>query len=840
MVTTISSSPLLLTTSSSPTTTTTATSSATPTSSTSPPPQQHQQSHSQQTANNTTTITTNISELPQHGGEAHAPQYHYITTTTSANGEITQHTSTTPTTIVYEPYEGEIIQQEGGSEVGTTIIKFEGGEYEVIKSEINDNNIIQTNNNNNQHHHQHQQQHQQQQQDVVVKYEDQSLDDDSYEEFQSVSSPQKEQQQNVTYQTITHHDKETNQIITETIVIPATGNTTNNPVVLSSGKQKRKRKTRSVCADEQGEYLEKMSVRGLDIQRYEHIIDGVSYCLVCAKNDIYKTFKNKYSFQRHAYLFHEGDNRKIFACPICNKEFSRPDKMKMHKKDKHGDMAVPEAANGGGTPVKNNSDTPPPAKRARNSAVKTPRARKPRSSLASTIDIAIPNKDAAVKKRLAQIDSVLDEVQNADSNQSNGGTSGGGGHTPVHIQQTTIIQPAHQPQQQQQTPQQSQQLPSLEFSGMILPGGAQLALANPGATSSIMQPQAQRVLSTQPTQNHSPGTATLIYSNQIDLQQALLQQQLHGQSIMIQDQAGNLVPLQSLQSLDGSQTIYTTTAQAPPPPNATGRPQQIIQTQQQSSPHHQTLLTTAPTQNTTQHIKVEQNTTSAAPQQQSTTTTNNTTSHNTQQTQQQTQQQQHYELENVAYLSSTAATPTATALPEQHVIGTVQSYQILTPDGLQSYQAATKLEPNELELGPYTMATTTPHYTFSSHLTSSADPSLHPHHHQAANNNGGHHQTTIHHQGPAHHQTSQQQHHHHQLQQSHHQTTAHHHHALPSLSAPHHQFMELKNDLLIKSTDAYSLDAATSMYHLPFSPTSMINAVSDVNSSSLLETKEIR
>lgn len=836
MVTTISSSPLLLTTSSSATTTT-ATSSVTPTSSTSPPPQQqHQQSHSQQTGNNTTTITTNISELPQHGGEAHAPQYHYITTTTSANGEITQHTSTTPTTIVYEPYEGEIIQQEGGSsEVGSTIIKFEGGEYEVIKNEINDNNIIQTNNNNNQHH-QHQQQHQQQQQqEVVVKYEDQSLDDDSYEEFQSVSSPQKEQQQNVTYQTITHHDKETNQIITETIVIPASGSNTNNPVVLSSGKQKRKRKTRSVCADEQGEYLEKMSVRGLDIQRYEHIIDGVSYCLVCAKNDIYKTFKNKYSFQRHAYLFHEGDNRKIFACPICNKEFSRPDKMKMHKKDKHGDMAVPEAASGGGTPVKNNSDTPPPAKRARNSAVKTPRARKPRSSLASTIDIAIPNKDAAVKKRLAQIDSVLDEVQNADSNQSNGGgTSGGGGHTPVHIQQTTIIQPAHQPQQQ--TTQQSQQLPSLEFSGMILPGGAQLALANPGATSSIMQPQAQRVLSTQPSQNHSPGTATLIYSNQIDLQQALLQQQLHGQSIMIQDQAGNLVPLQSLQSLDGSQTIYTTTAQAPPPPpNASGRPQQIIQTQQQSSPHHQTLLTTAPTQNTTQHIKVEQNSTTAAPQQQTnTTTTNNTTSHNTQQ---QTQQQ-HYELENVAYLSSTAATPTATALPEQHVIGTVQSYQILTPDGLQSYQAATKLEPNELELGPYTMATTTPHYTFSSHLTSSADPSLHPHHHQAAaNNNGGHHQTTIHH-----HQTSQQQqhHHHHQLQQSHHQTTTHHHHALPSLSAPHHQFMELKNDLLIKSTDAYSLDAATSMYHLPFSPTSMINAVSDVNSSSLLETKEIR
>ncbi|XP_075167176.1 uncharacterized protein LOC142239280 isoform X2 [Haematobia irritans] len=836
VVTTISSSPLLLTT----------TTSATPTSSTSPPPPARTPS-STSANNGATTITANISDL-RVASEAHQPQYHYITTTTAANGEITQHTSATPTTIVYEPYEGEVIQQEG-SDVGSTIIKFEGSEYEVIKSEIHENHITQRSDNQQQHQQQHQQQ-QQQQSEVVVKYEDQSLDDDSYEEFQNVTSPQKDQQ-GVTYQTITHHDKETNQIITETIVIPAGGNVAN---VVAPSKQKRKRKTRSVCADEQGEYLEKMSVRGLDIQRYEHVIDGVSYCLVCAKNDIYKTFKNKYSFQRHAYLFHEGDNRKIFACPICNKEFSRPDKMKMHKKDKHGDMAVPE---GGGTPVKNNADTPPPAKRSRNSATKTPRARKPRNSLANTSDLPIPNKDAAVKKRLAQIDSVLDEVQNADSNQSNG---------PIHIQQTQIIQPANtqtqpaattqQPQQQQQTHQQ-QQLPPLEFSGMILPGGAQLALANPGATSSIIQTQ-QRVISTpQPaqvaTQNHSPGTTTLIYSNQIDLQQALLQQQLHGQSIMIQDQAGNLVPLQSLQSIDGTQTIYTTTQAAP-----AGR-QQIIQTQAQPSappqpPNpHQTLLTTgAPTHTT--HIKVEQSngTTSTQNQQQqqqqqsstNTPSSNNTTSHPAQ------SQQQHYELENVAYLSSTAATPTATALPEQHVIGTVQSYQILTPDGLQSYQTGTKLEPNEMELGSYTMATTTPHYTFSSHLTSSADPSLHPQHHQANNNNGSTAQhnlatathQTVHHQPPTHHQSAQHHHHHHQHQvQQHHQTTTHHHHhhALPSLSAPHHQFMELKNDLLIKSSDTYSLDAATSMYHLPFSPTSMINAVSDVNSSSLLETKEI-
>ncbi|XP_073848965.1 uncharacterized protein isoform X2 [Musca autumnalis] len=874
VVTTISSSSLLLTTAPATTTTTTATSSASsaPTATSTPPPPQ-----------TPSTITTNINEMP--GSETHAPQYHYITTTTApgpgSNGSQHHPSSTTPTTtIVYEPYNGEVIQQDGSSDVnnGNTIIKFEGCEYELVKSEKTDEHIIQQQQNNGQQHQQHHQQ-QHQHQEVIVKYEDQSLDDDSYEEFQSISSPQKDQQNGggggVTYQTITHHDKENNQIITETIVIPANGNNNNNNngnnnVVLSTGKQKRKRKTRSVCADEQGEYLEKMSVRGLDIQRYEHIIDGVSYCLVCAKNDVYKTFKNKYSFQRHAYLFHEGDNRKIFACPICNKEFSRPDKMKMHKKDKHGDMPVAETANGGGTPVKNNGDTPPPAKRARNSTAKTPRARKPRSSLANTMDIAIPSKDDAVKKRLAQIDSVLDEVQNADSNQSSGGGGGGG----IHIQENTIIQPGGQVTQQQanshvQTTQQqqTQQLPPLEFSGMILPGGAQLALANPGATSSLMQPQAQRVISTQPAQqNHSPGTATLIYSNQIDLQQALLQQQLHGQSIMIQDQAGNLVPLQSLQTLDGGQTIYTTAPAPPAAPQATavtaGR-QQIIQTQAPAS--NQTLLTTAPHPTTT-HIKVEPNTTNSTQQQQqnnnnnnTTNSNNNTTSHNNttsqqqqQQQQQSSQQQQHYELENVAYLSSTAATPTtATSLPEQHVIGTVQSYQILTPDGLQSYQAATKLEHNELELSPYTMATTTPHYTFSSHLTSSADPSLHPQHHQTTggnNNNNGlssaaTHQT-IHHQ-PHHTTTSTQHHHHphhhHQLQQHHQTAAATQHHTLPSLSAVphHHQFMELKNDLLIKSTDAYSLDAATSMYHLPFSPTSMINAVSDVNSSSLLETKEI-
>ncbi|XP_023300103.2 uncharacterized protein LOC111682389 isoform X2 [Lucilia cuprina] len=779
VVTNISSSPLLLTT----------------TSSTSPPLSLSTTTISTNGNNSNTETTTQTSQS----------QYRYITTTStgSTSGEEVAQHQTPSTTIVYENYEGDVAPN------GSTIIKFEGGEYEVIKSEINDNHIIQTTSTNTVQH-QHSQQ-QLQQQEVIVKYEDQSLDDDSYEEFQAVSqSPQKDQQQGLTYQTITHHDKELNQTITETIAIPSGG-------TIPNVKQKRKRKTRSVAADEQGEYLEKMSVRGLDIQRYEHIIDGVSYCLVCAKNDIYKTFKNKYSFQRHAYLFHEGDNRKIFACPICNKEFSRPDKMKMHKKDKHGDMTLADSnMNGGtGTPVKNNTkvaETPPPAKRSRTSAAKTPRARKPRSTLANMNNNEIvishsPNKDAAAQKRLAQIDSVLDEVQNADSNQSGGS---------LQIQQQSIVQSV-QTQQQHHQPAQQQQLPSLEFSGMILPGGAQLALANPGATSSIIQPQ-QRVLNNQPTQqtavaaqNHSPangGTTTLIYSNQIDLQQALLQQQLQGQSIMIQDQAGNLVPLQSLQSLDGTQTIYTTA------PATSAHRQQILQAQP-TQPAQQTLVTTNPT-----HVKVESN----SPQSQHNNNNNNASSH---------PMQQHYEIENVSYISSAAPAPTVPthAPTEQHVIGTVQSYQILTPDGLQSYQAAAnKLEPNEIELCPYSMSSTTPQYTYSSHLTTSSDPSLHPQHHQQTlSANGSHH--AIHHQ--SHHQNnSPAPHSHHQ----HHQTT---HHQLPSLTAPHHQFMELKNELLIKSSDTYSLDAATSMYHLPFSPTSMINAVSDVNSSSLLETKEI-
>jgi hypothetical protein len=83
------------------------------------------------------------------------------------------------------------------------------------------------------------------------------------------------------------------------------------------------------------EPLSEMSVRGLDLFRYASIEDGVYRCMECEKLRIPKTFKNKYSFQRHAFLYHEGNMRKVFPCPVCSREFSRPDKMKNHLKSIH-------------------------------------------------------------------------------------------------------------------------------------------------------------------------------------------------------------------------------------------------------------------------------------------------------------------------------------------------------------------------------------------------------------------------------------------------------------------------------------------------------------------------
>jgi len=103
--------------------------------------------------------------------------------------------------------------------------------------------------------------------------------------------------------------------------------------------------TRGNLASQPGtdpESLQDMSVRGLDLLKYAHIASDGSYrCIQCEKVQIVKSFKNKYSFQRHAFLYHEGTNRKVFPCPVCQKEFSRPDKMKQHLKQVH-DCIIPK------------------------------------------------------------------------------------------------------------------------------------------------------------------------------------------------------------------------------------------------------------------------------------------------------------------------------------------------------------------------------------------------------------------------------------------------------------------------------------------------------------------
>jgi hypothetical protein len=103
--------------------------------------------------------------------------------------------------------------------------------------------------------------------------------------------------------------------------------------------------TRGNLASQPGtesESLQDMSVRGLDLLKYAQMSSDGSYrCLECEKMQLDKSFKNKYSFQRHAFLYHEGQQRKVFPCPVCQKEFSRPDKMKQHLKQVH-DCIIPK------------------------------------------------------------------------------------------------------------------------------------------------------------------------------------------------------------------------------------------------------------------------------------------------------------------------------------------------------------------------------------------------------------------------------------------------------------------------------------------------------------------
>ncbi|EDW67395.2 uncharacterized protein Dvir_GJ23101 [Drosophila virilis] len=80
-------------------------------------------------------------------------------------------------------------------------------------------------------------------------------------------------------------------------------------------QRRRVRRKAQSTLDDQAEHLTEMSVRGLDLFRYASVVEGVYRCTECAKENMQKTFKNKYSFQRHAFLYHEGKHRKVFPCP---------------------------------------------------------------------------------------------------------------------------------------------------------------------------------------------------------------------------------------------------------------------------------------------------------------------------------------------------------------------------------------------------------------------------------------------------------------------------------------------------------------------------------------------
>ncbi|CAG9575988.1 unnamed protein product [Danaus chrysippus] len=118
--------------------------------------------------------------------------------------------------------------------------------------------------------------------------------------------------------------------------LPTGGNQMQRPAV-----RRRIRRRANSASNDPAEQLTEMSVRGLNLFRYASVNEGVYQCIECAKENIQKTFKNKYSFQRHAFLYHEGQQRKVFPCPVCCKEFSRPDKMKNHMKTTH-DSYVPK------------------------------------------------------------------------------------------------------------------------------------------------------------------------------------------------------------------------------------------------------------------------------------------------------------------------------------------------------------------------------------------------------------------------------------------------------------------------------------------------------------------
>lgn len=143
--------------------------------------------------------------------------------------------------------------------------------------------------------------------------------------------PQHQQQLNATTNTLLKTDINTATAPVPNVTVPVT--TPSTPT--RQPQRRRVRRKGNTQPDDQAEHLTEMSVRGLDLFRYAKIFEGIYQCTECAKENIQKTFKNKYSFQRHAFLYHEGTSRKVFPCPVCAKEFSRPDKMKNHMKTTH-------------------------------------------------------------------------------------------------------------------------------------------------------------------------------------------------------------------------------------------------------------------------------------------------------------------------------------------------------------------------------------------------------------------------------------------------------------------------------------------------------------------------
>lgn len=93
-----------------------------------------------------------------------------------------------------------------------------------------------------------------------------------------------------------------------------TSEASNSAIITSptSGQKVMRRRIRrkNNSPDDQALTLTEMSVRGLNLFRYASIQDGVYQCTECLKENVQKTFKNKYSFQRHAFLYHEGTQRK--------------------------------------------------------------------------------------------------------------------------------------------------------------------------------------------------------------------------------------------------------------------------------------------------------------------------------------------------------------------------------------------------------------------------------------------------------------------------------------------------------------------------------------------------